>query len=73
MWRAGMRRRVPPLTMWLRVPAAGFFFALLAIHGHGAAPLVAYALAFAPPYLGLTSWPGRPGVEDPLADPAAPP
>ena len=55
-WRAGLRRRIPPAFMWLRVPAAGFFFVLLALHGRDAAPLVAYALAFAPPYLALTAW-----------------
>jgi hypothetical protein len=42
--------------MWLRVPAAGFFFVLLALHGRSLAPLVAYALAFAPPYLAMTAW-----------------
>lgn len=55
-WRAGLRRRIPPVLMWLRVPAAAFFFALLALHGRDLAPLVAYALAFAPPYLAMTAW-----------------
>jgi len=57
-WRAGLRRRIPVVFMWLRMPAAAFFFALLALHGRGVAPLVAYALAFAPPYFALTAWPG---------------
>lgn len=55
-WRAGLRRRIPAVLMWLRVPAAAFFFALLALHGRDLAPLVAYALAFAPPYLAMTAW-----------------
>lgn len=60
-YRTGVRRRIPPVFMWLRVPAAGFFFALLALHGRSLAPLVAYALAFAPPYLAMTAWsPARP-------------
>ena len=54
-WRAGIRRRIPAIFMWLRIPAAGFFFVLLALHGRGIAPLVAYALAFAPPYLAMTA------------------
>lgn len=60
-WRAGLRRRIPAVLMWLRMPAAAFFFALLALHGRDLAPLVAYALAFAPPYLAMTAWsPARP-------------
>ena len=55
-WRAGLRRRIPAVLMWLRMPAAAFFFALLALHGRDLAPLVAYALAFAPPYLAMTAW-----------------
>jgi hypothetical protein len=55
-WRTGVRARIPPVFMWLRVPAAGFFFVLLALHGRSLAPLVAYALAFAPPYLAMTAW-----------------
>jgi hypothetical protein len=38
------------------MPAAAFFFALLALHGRDLAPLVAYALAFAPPYMAMTAW-----------------
>jgi hypothetical protein len=58
-WRAAVRRRIPAIFMWLRVPAAGFFFVLLALHGRSLAPLVAYALAFAPPYLAMTAWTPR--------------
>lgn len=47
------RERVPRGEMLLRVPAAAFFFALLALHGAEIPALVVYALAFAPPYLGL--------------------
>lgn len=55
-FRTGVRGRIPAVFMWLRVPAAGFFFALLALHGRSLAPLIAYALAFAPPYLAMTAW-----------------
>lgn len=51
--RAG--HRIPVHELLLRVPAATFFFVLLAMHADGAWPLVAYALAFAPPYLVLTA------------------
>ncbi len=47
-----------PLGAYLtRLPAAGFFFVLLVLHGSGA--LVAYTLAFVPPYLTLGSWSAR--------------
>ncbi|PKN58337.1 MAG: hypothetical protein CVU56_06155 [Deltaproteobacteria bacterium HGW-Deltaproteobacteria-14] len=57
-WRRGAGARVPRVELLLRVPAAGFFFVLLALHGADAWALVAYALAFAPPYLVMTaqSW-----------------
>jgi len=51
----GTRQRVPPVLLWLRVPAALFFFVLLAIHGRDNPLLVVYALAFAPPYLAILS------------------
>lgn len=49
----GTRQRVPPILLWLRLPAALFFFVLLAIHGRQSGFLAAYALAFAPPYLAI--------------------
>ena len=49
-------RRVPRSELLARVPAAVFFFALLAMHGRDVAPLVAWAVAFAPPYVALTAW-----------------
>jgi len=52
--RVGARRRVPPRDILARVPAALFFFALVALHARDAPALVAFALAFAPPYLSLT-------------------
>jgi len=52
--RVGARRRVPPIDMFLRVPAAVFFFVLLAQHCRDAPALIAYGIAFAPPYLSLT-------------------
>lgn len=56
-WRALVMRagaNIPRVELLLRMPAAGFFFVLLALHG-GAPSLVVYALAFAPPYLVLTA------------------
>lgn len=49
-------RRPPALLrrdVWLRAPAAGFFFVLLALYAREDRWLVAYALAFAPPWLVL--------------------
>lgn len=54
--RARARRKVPFVEMLLRVPAAGFFFVLLALNGTDRLPLVVYALAFAPPYTALVDW-----------------
>ncbi|MDX9999720.1 MAG: carotenoid biosynthesis protein [Polyangia bacterium] len=48
-------RRVPRRDLLLRVPASGFFFVLLGIHGREQPALVAFALAFALPYLVLTA------------------
>jgi hypothetical protein len=45
--------RVPLWAMATRIPAAAFFFGLLALPGRRDPWLVAYALAFAPPYLSL--------------------
>jgi hypothetical protein len=53
------RKRVPPILLWLRLPAALFFFVLLGIHGRTHVSLVAYALAFAPPYFAIFPRPGR--------------
>ncbi len=52
-WRAALRHRVPVRELLARVPAATFFFALLAIHGRNNLRLVLWTLAFAPPYLTL--------------------
>jgi hypothetical protein len=55
-------RRVRPRGLrglvWLRAPAAAFFFSLLAWHGRdgGDEPLVLWSLAFAPPWLALLVW-----------------
>ena len=51
--------------MWTRVPAAAFFFVLLALYGRREPALIAYALAFAPPYLALTRWPHAHGSTAP--------
>jgi hypothetical protein len=49
--RAG--RSIKRKTLLWRLPAAAFFFVLLAIHGYDDIGLVLFALAFAPPYLAL--------------------
>ena len=49
-------RLVPLGAMSTRIPAAIFFFGLLILHGRDDGALIAYALAFAPPYLALTRW-----------------
>lgn len=64
-WRVRAGARLPIHELLLRVPAAGFFFALLAVspasQADGAGALTAYALAFAPPYLVLTWQAARDG------------
>lgn len=52
--KVGARTRVPIRDMLNRVPAAVFFFVLLGIDARSVPALIAYALAFAPPYLSLT-------------------
>lgn len=52
-WRRALRRRVPRAAMLVRVPGALFFYVLLALFGRGEPALVAYAAAFAWPYLAL--------------------
>ena len=52
-WQRGLRRRIPASDLLVRMPGAAFFFVLLAVYGRDFAPLVVYALAFAPPYLAL--------------------
>jgi hypothetical protein len=54
--RSSARRRIPLAALLTRVPAAGFFFVLLALHGRADRALVAYAVAFAPPYLALIDY-----------------
>jgi Carotenoid biosynthesis protein len=55
--RVRARNRVLPRDLLTRVPAASFFFVLLALNARDDAALVAYALAFAPPYLTLMQKP----------------
>lgn len=45
------RLGIPRVELYLRVPAALFFFVLLAIHARTDGALIAWAIAFAPPYL----------------------
>lgn len=56
----GARKRVALADMLARVPAALFFFALLGLHRDGAGALLAWAFAFAPPWLALCDL--RPGA-----------
>jgi len=51
------RLRIPASQMWARVPAALLFLVLLALYGARSLPLIAYACAFAPPYIALTRSP----------------
>lgn len=51
---AGRRGRlVPPAILLTRTPPAIFFFVLLLMNARGMPALMAYAFAFAPPYLAL--------------------
>jgi hypothetical protein len=52
--QVGARRRVPSRDMLNRIPAAVFFLVLLALDARDVPALIAYGLAFAPPYLSLT-------------------
>jgi hypothetical protein len=52
-WRAGPRASVA--SIMARAPGAAFFFVLLAATARDSRPLVAYALAFAPPYVALVA------------------
>jgi hypothetical protein len=57
--RSTARARVPFVEMLLRVPAALFFFVLLALDARRDPALIAWALAFAPPYCSLLDIPRR--------------
>jgi hypothetical protein len=59
IFRRRLGRRVPRIELLVRVPGALFFFALLAMHGRDARALIAWSLAFAPPYLALLSIGGQ--------------
>lgn len=67
--RAGAH--LPLAELALRVPAAGFFFVLLALHGQDEPALIAYAVAFAPPYLVLTAQARRGGATPALSSQVA--
>lgn len=51
VFAARARFAIPRIELWLRVPAALFFFVLLALYGRSDPWLVAWTLCFAPPYL----------------------
>jgi len=61
--RTKARTRVPLGEFLLRVPAALFFFVLLGIYGRGQPLLIAWTLAFAPPYCSLLDLRKRPRTE----------
>ena len=54
--RAKLHARIPGSAMVARIPAALFFFGLLAVHGRENYALAAWALAVAPPWLVITPW-----------------
>jgi hypothetical protein len=54
-WRHPAAKRVLRRDLLLRVPASGFFFVLLGLHGREKPALIAYAVAFSLPYLVLTA------------------
>jgi hypothetical protein len=56
LWKRKIRHRIPLLELNLRLPAALFFFVLLALYGGGNTALYVYACAFAPPYLVLSNY-----------------
>ena len=63
-WRAlrgHVRRRIPRAEMLARVPAATFFMVLLVAYGLEQPALVAWSLAFSPPYLACVDFAGRSG------------
>jgi hypothetical protein len=47
--------RVPLADLLVRLPGAAVFFVLLVVSARGSAALVAWALAFVPPYLALVA------------------
>ena len=51
-WGGRLRRA----DMLVRIPGAVFFLVLLATHGADQIALIAWTLAFVPPYLALTPW-----------------
>lgn len=53
LWIVRTRPRVVLADLTTRVPGAVFFFALLALHAREHPALIAWSLAFAPPYLAL--------------------
>ncbi|MSP59870.1 MAG: carotenoid biosynthesis protein [Myxococcales bacterium] len=57
--RQQVQRRVRFDDLLARIPAALFFFVLLALQGGALPSLCAWSLAFAPPYLALCDWPTR--------------
>jgi hypothetical protein len=52
-WTRRVGARVPRADLLVRLPGAALFFVLLAGAGRGSPALVAWALAFVPPYLAL--------------------
>ncbi len=67
-WRIQLRARVPLPVLAMRLPGAAFFFFLLALYGRDDTALVAWTLAFVPPYLALV----RVARADALSRSAAP-
>ncbi len=55
-YRARLSERIPASAIYGRIPAALFFFALLAVFGRDEYALIVWALAVAPPWLAITPW-----------------
>ncbi|HEY3816451.1 MAG TPA: hypothetical protein VGL81_04735 [Polyangiaceae bacterium] len=53
--RSGIGARVPLAELLVRLPGAAVFFVLLFVSARGSVALVAWALAFVPPYLALVT------------------
>lgn len=56
LYRSKMHENMVPRDLLARIPAALFFMILLGLYGLRDEALVAYSLAFVPPYLVVTPW-----------------
>jgi hypothetical protein len=54
-WRIRRQQKVPRFELAVRAPGAALFFVLLALYGRQSVTLVAWSLAFVPPWLALVA------------------